>query len=406
MDLFSLYISITLGLVASIYFVRLGGIFNPVTGFFLAHAVPIFAFILISNTDLKDTFQNYESLSISDVSKHYFLSCTFFLLPWLILDKKNLFRPIYKLEIKYNLNSKNINRVSFILLVNLLISFYLLDGIPILQMLSGTLNIEEHLNNLKLMPFGLMAIQTSLSMLLVLLLVMIEVANTFGFIKKYWLPIMALIISCVWQSNRQLILFLVFSYFSSNMIADKSRRLIRPKKIFYMLLLSLIFITAFVTFQYIRLNGNGASPYEFLAYLTMPELNYQSIIDERFSPSYEYPNYLLTELIPNRFRPEDNYVYIKPFLYEPTSPGGYLFYWYLDYGLIGVAIGSLCAGFISKYFFVRRFKSKKNLTLNTLSLYACFTSGIYSHYISLNNFIIPITFIYIFFFFSRTNDKV
>lgn len=394
----SLNICILLVIIATYFSYKLKFFFNPITGFFLAHSIPIIAFIIIRNTYLNNIFIQYQELSINDVSIHYLVACIFFLIPWLVSSSNKKSKlPRFSSEIS-NTYYDFTNLIAIFLLINLLISFYILDGVPIFKMLFENFNIQDHLNSLAQLPIGIMALHTGLSMLLITILAIKSVKSK-SFIKNYWFPILILLIECIWQGNRQLIMFSIFSYFSIK-IGYSSSNNKDLKKLFLAIIIIIIFLLIFILFQHIRLKGEGSSPYEFLAYLTMPQLNYQSMLNAELNVDYS-PNFIFNELIPNRFRSDEYSVHINSYLYEPTSPSGYLFNWYLDYGLLGVAFGSLFAGFISKFFFDRRFYSNKYFAYNNLSIYACFTSGIYSHYLSLNNFFIPVIFILVFFSFKK-----
>jgi hypothetical protein len=114
-------------------------------------------------------------------------------------------------------------------------------------------------------------------------------------------------------------------------------------------------------------------------------------------------NYLfvLTELLPARFGGKDLWGQMTQFLFEPTSPSGYFSYWYISFGLWGVAAGSFLLSVASRYAFEVSVKSEHHLRIYILMLWSCAMIAVYSHFITLAYFWIPLFSLIVINFLSR-----
>lgn len=276
--------------------------------------------------------------------------------------------------------------------MDVLLCIAFLDVIPIFEMIKGNLSIQDHHIMLENLPIGLMAFQTGISMALCIIF-NINIIYSDRFIhKNSILPLFAIFASATWQGSRQLALFFVFTLI---VISSFRYNIFTIKRLIAVLFLLIIFINFFILVQDTRLHGQNSSPYEFIAYLTMPDINFHSILN-LFNTNLDLDSlYIFRELIPHRFVGANYENYVMPILFEPTSPSGYLAYWFLDFQEFGIIFGSLMIGFASKIFYNRRNLSCKDFSCYILMLWVTFTSDIYSHFISLNNFIFPLILLFI-----------
>ncbi|MFA5040794.1 MAG: hypothetical protein WC464_04080, partial [Bdellovibrionales bacterium] len=103
--------------------------------------------------------------------------------------------------------------------------------------------------------------------------------------------------------------------------------------------------------------------------------------------------FVMTEMLPNRMGAKENAKIVAPVLHEPTSPSGFMTYWWLDGGLPFVMLGCFLFGALSLVFYRRRHMSPFAWQCYVMTLWAAATSGIYNHFITLIYFWLPIAFI-------------
>jgi hypothetical protein len=154
----------------------------------------------------------------------------------------------------------------------------------------------------------------------------------------------------------------------------------------------LIFIIGFTAINYIRLANEGrfSGPIELFLYYSWPVYNMVSISSHVGLQGTGDIMYLLTEILPARFGGKDLLQKIAPLLFEPTAPSGYFSYWYLSFGMIGVMIGSCLLGVASRIAFEMSTRSEYYLRIYLLMLWSCATVPVYSHFLSVAYFWIPL----------------
>jgi hypothetical protein len=370
-------------------------LFNPVSMYALGFSLSL-AGILIINSYLSDIdwFTRYSSEGVGEVAFLYFISCLFFCFPFLA---KKIKIPQSGLLNALSNDSDNVviftDFVAMLLLVNCIVIMVVLGYVPILDMLTRGLTIDVHLENLKQLPIGFMAIQTALEIVLGLHIASVICNRKIYDVGLSHLTFLLLVymVAAFWQGNRQFILFLLFAIMLRFFLAAEPINLLSLlRRIPAVALAISLFIVVFSEIQELRLQGEGASVFEIGGYLTWPILNLKNIVEVFSLQEISFiPNYIFTEIVPNRLRGEDFENLVKPVLFEPSSPSGFISYWYLDYRVYGVALGSFLFGILACHAFVNLRKSEHSIRIYLLVSYAVITSSVYSHVISTNNFILP-----------------
>ncbi len=281
------------------------------------------------------------------------------------------------------------------------VSYYLGAGIPIVSMVSGVLDVRDFDQALYDLPFGMMAAINTLLILLLLWVVCLFFDpqsglrdwRRYAFIMVLFLPVL------VWNGKRQLILFFLVVFFMnywSVWSTPQSRRVLNvsPSKLAALALMVLLAI--FVAVDAVRyqdgLNG-GSNALIFLGYLTWPARNMMSIYENLGFQAADAMQvdgyYVLAELMPARWGGKQLAIDSGRFVYEPTSPSGYLAYWWFDGGLMFALFGVFLFGSIALIFYFKKHLSQSMNRIYLLVLWCCLTSGVYSHFISLNYFVFP-----------------
>ena len=144
--------------------------------------------------------------------------------------------------------------------------------------------------------------------------------------------------------------------------------------------------------NYIRLASLGVSsgPTELLLYFSWPVYNVVSIDSHLGMDGIGSLKYVLTELLPARWGGKDQVKELAVMLFEPTSPSGYLAYWFVDFGIPGVAVGAGLLGLVSRFSFAGMCNSEHAMRKHILVLWCCATAAVYSHFISLAFFWAPL----------------
>lgn len=382
--------------ISLIQWVRTRLLFNPVTAFCMGHVFALSGLVLTTLIVSELTgFDRYTQIDIQPVSEVYVIAAVSFWIPWLIkpVRRENFTIGFYK-EICWMAPAAKLG--ALILTLNISLAFIILGHVPIVEMLRGNLSISQHLEDLHSLPFGLMAVQTGLAMGLALnIATFLRMKNELPLSAAFWgLVSAAYALAALWQGNRQLILFLLFVLIVRYNDGRPVSIVIFLRRAAVISMGFVGFIFMFISIQNTRLQGDGASSLEILGYLTWPALNMNRIIEEMPGGLASFwPNFTMTELVPHRFRSNDYENIIMPILFESSSPSGYISYWYMDWGVLGVILGSLILGLFSRLAFRGRAKSELGLQFYILILWSCATACIYSHFISLNNFVFPAVFL-------------
>ena len=314
------------------------------------------------------------------------LSVLTFLIPWLINFPKVQSGITKKYELRFN------QRLLNIILLNLfvmLIGIYFFKGIPLIRMASGQINIIAFNESLKTLPLGLMSIILISSITLSLYLPFIY--SNSKLLSKYlnYFLIFFGIVLTLWQGKRQGFLMLIFIFFAYNSLRKKT---IRSKTfaLIKIILSIIIFSGLFSLISRLRYGSNQTNYLELLQYAIYPVMNFTSVVNqfETFHVNSIIPINVLSGLIPRRILDQGT-ANINIISYEPSSPSGYLSPWFIDYGLIGVIIGSLLISIVAKLAHKRQYNSENKFRYYLLVLWCCATVGIYDHLLTLNYFLLP-----------------
>lgn len=365
-------------------YIRIGFFLNPVSLFISSLTMNLIAIYVCDNLGLLRLY------SISDTTKVgtvYNIATLAFALPWITIfpDKSKTYDFFDK--------SKSVKVAKYIsigIILGLIAGFILLGGTPIIKMFTGSLEVVEYNESLKGLPLGFLTIILTLTILLYLYLSSF-IANRKDYnMGKLWIIYFLIIcvVGALWQGKRQGLLMLIFMILAR--FGQKKIELSFFKRVTYLVVLGGAFFLIFSQVSKIRTNADDTDNYELLSYAMYPAMNLVTIVDHfPLSGSTILPRYTVSEIIPNRFGPNANSDTSDSFLFESTSPSGYLAYWYEDYGYWGIGIGVLALSFFSKKMFLERNKSEHNMRAYVLILWCCAMAGVYSHFISLNFFIFP-----------------
>lgn len=377
-------------------------IFNPVSLYCSSFTTTIgFAYYLNFLAQTRDLHAEFRS-DPNTVAMIYGLGIVSFIIPWLSA-------PSWRLVTTYNRSfarSYVIDIVGFnrwtgywsvMASILLITCFMLLGSVPIVSMLRGDYTIAEHIENIKQLPLGLMAL-----MLLCTFMLILHTASMSVWRSAYRVDIRLLLwiylilaISATWQGNRQVMLIIIFflvarwSVKTSEGKRPPVSKIVRQWVIGFLILC--FFVSFFIVIGRIRHTATGTVlPLELLAYFSWPVDNMLSIVDSGHFGGRLAPHYLLTEMLPSRLGGKDQVIEMGQYLFEPTSPSGYLSYWFLDFGYAGIALGALALSVFSRWAFRRSRRSEVDMRIYMLALWCCATAGIYNHFLSLHYFILPL----------------
>lgn len=359
---------------------RFSTYFNPVTLVALGFLLPTLSLFICEKLDLL----RGRDLSLVDTSCIYNLIGYFsFLFPWMKYRDIDMYKS--KQQISFNVFFMSCKILIMIISICLIMAFISLGGVPFLRMLNGNLDVEEYNALLSRLPMGLMSIIGALST--VLYLQFATFIMHFSTEKEHKLFIATLLFMCVltsmWQGKRQGLLLFIFIVIVFMFQRARFRFNFKTvRKIIIIVGIFFMFGGIFTHISSIRNNTDESNQFELLEYAMFAPMNWAYMTD-LFSPygTVYFPSILLCEIIPRRlggslgdFR--DN-------LFEPTSPSGYFSYWYADYGILGVVMGGLLLGYISKFFYLRRNRSEYYMYIYILILWCCVTVVIYSHLLTI-----------------------
>ena len=193
-----------------VFYKKLNTIFNPVTLYSSA------LFISVISVYFSDLLGLLRGSNISDsfvILNLYNVSVIFFIIPWINFKEKKIFNFVQKKE-----NKLIIIIYILILLFTILstLTYILLGGIPILDMLSGKLNIVDYNVLIKRLPMGMLSIFLLISTLFSLFFSSFIVKRNELKYKFWFLTLLFFItlVSTVWQGKKKGILMLFFFVFS------------------------------------------------------------------------------------------------------------------------------------------------------------------------------------------------
>jgi hypothetical protein len=390
-----------------------GGVINPVALFSLGLATPSFfvAFLNVIAQILEINFPltiDSEYQSLVAVSLAYSAAILVFLLPWIIGIHK-IYRNCCNSK-QYCQNSERVYLKRGILVLSILVLLLIgvagiyMGGIPLIEMLAGSLDVRDSDQSLTILPLGILSFITVGIMIIMLWLVslffiLIRNRSDWG---RYILYLFLLLPVIFWNGKRQNILFfLVVFLFRYILEWNESfhfrKHNLSPWRIIF--LSFLILLGTFIFIDAIRYQdaGQGASnSLIFLGYLTWPARNMISIYDHLgyggIGNTLEEGFFTLAELMPARLGGKDLVLASGDFLFEPTSPSGFLAYWWFDGGFLFSLIGVFVFSSLSFYIYTLRLRSPSWGRIYLLTLWCCITSGVYTHFIALNYYWIPAVF--------------
>ncbi len=328
------------------------------------------------------------------VAAIYAIGLISFLLPWLRQERLTGDAP----KIIGNL-WRTVLQLSLVTLLFLTVTWGLLGNIPILSMVGGTASIVDHLATIQSLPVGLMMINLLVATVLALYFASAAALENLKAEEWITLCLVALVLSVasLWQGNRQLLLILLFFAFARYLLRSlydpefvTRAKIMRRAAVLATCLIG--FAVVFSVINVLRLSKLGVSsgPFELALYYTWPVYNMASIHGHLGYWGSGEPLYLLTELLPARLGGKDLWGELGQYLFEPTSPSGFFSYWYLSFGLPGVAVGGLAFGSWSLWIFRRCLRSESWMQIYVLTAWACATVSVYSHIMSAAYFVLPL----------------
>ncbi len=319
-----------------------------------------------------------------------------FVIPWLDLSRK---QKTSTMCADKNL-SRTLLQISCLVVTALVLTWALLGEIPFLQMALGRESINDHLDNLRRLTPGVMMANLAALVVLCLYIASRSAYPRTSFSSKliFAFAILVALVACGWQGNRQSFLIFLFFFIVRNFLSRTERYGHKPDKgkvwrmRIYTAISLFVFAGGFTAINYIRLahEGRFSGPAELLLYYSWPVYNIVSITSKIGIAGTGDYSFLLTELLPARFGGKALLGEISQLLFEPTSPSGFFSYWYLSFGAIGVAMGGLVFSLASRYAFEVSLRSEHHLRVYILLLFSCATISVYSHFLSLSYFWIPL----------------
>jgi oligosaccharide repeat unit polymerase len=387
----------TFAAVAVFFWRRFGTLINPPTLFLLSIAATETAAMVVDLLGDEIGVHGNFAASPGTLALLYTLGGIAFVAPWLPVKPPEVV-PIEAHTYDDLLPAQFMLFAAISSIVLLGIAVYILGGVPILRMASGEANVNEFLESLVVLPPGLLAALLLSNFVLIFYLAMFLMSSRaprLGTATRY-LAIAACLISTLWQANRQLLLILVV-IFVARYAVERERTIPRskrlegtPKRMLLAVGLGIIFLLFFNTIRALRTEG-GEAPYEILGYFAWPAFNLANVTN--FADYVRREGiFLLTEIMPSRFGSMENILALRPILVEPTSPSGYFAYWFLDFDLAGAVMGGLSLSLATRFAYKFRHRNEALCRCYLLMLWCCATVGVYSHFLTLNFFLLPLAF--------------
>lgn len=351
------------------------------------------------------SYKYYQSIGL-----YYGIGVAGFLLPWFLVDIKDSAQADREIAIK--LPHFFDQGLLFLFWLLLFYGIYTLQQLPFFELLTGRIDINQADEASRKLFIGYLALMYSLSVL-----ICIRVSYVFNFCKsKGWSAYVLLassFIGCFWAGKRQMFLFFLVAFLYMRFFSP-IKKPIKLRMYFYG---AICLVLVFMLGDKLKYNHPvNHSNTIILGYFGWPLLNVNSVLNLCQFEGCKFQSLATaTEILPARIGGKELLSEFQYLLHEPTSPSGYFLYWFLDFGFFGVALGGLLLGLVTVL--SNRFKKNSHFHYywDVLVVYCCGTSVIYSHLISLTNFILPsfiLFFLYWFFsldlsvFFKRTEEKL
>jgi oligosaccharide repeat unit polymerase len=400
-----IYSFITAVLITTTSRFRFGSFINPPALFSIGLIIPLLAifFIQFLNEFIDIKYPLIFAESSEDffyVSLVYCFSIIIFFLPWLTCSVKNK-------------KIKNSNSLTFasertylkrsILLIYPIIFFLIIlfMPFPIIQMISGNLDVRDMNQQLIELPMGVLSLILVGSIILSLWYISFyfDYRSIRKHSKKYLIGFLMLLPIFLWNGKRQLLFFFLTIFFIRYLIERRQNLFFKRNSLSPPLLLLASLGLLFFVFNWvdaIRYLGDGSNPLSFLGYITWPARNVFAIYNhlgfDGASNYFQDTHFVFSQLLPSRVIGNDQQDLLNQLLYEPTSPSGFLASWWIDGGVGFVFIGVFVFSLFCLFVYKKRQKNSSWQRIYLLILWCCFTSGIYQHFISLVFFWLPFFF--------------
>lgn len=406
-------VSIGLFMITSIvYWVRTKSMFNPVSLLCWSFLGSMVSVLVISTTAARPP--TYSDHVMRILSNAYLVSFAGFMMSWVLYflvghNSSHSARRTVHVPLPWKERSRiraTVLLLDKLIIMAIIVGSLIMGVLPLVKMLKGNLNIAQSNVLSRVLPTGLAFGVSAFGMVLSIYLAeCLRDSLRHGVSAKLmWTSYMVAILSSVWKGQRQGVLFILFVTVAALLSRHGSRRW-RVKTIIWIVIMLLGFIGMFNGIQLIRLHGQGYSSLQPILYGEYPAMNLVTAIQSvSVEPSLNHaPRVLFLELVPNRSvaRTSAATAMGSVSLYEPTSSSGYLLYWYLDYGWLGILLGGVILGVAARLAYRKRNRSQLWRGVYYLILWCCATVSIYSHLLALAFFWGPIILLGIFSYASR-----
>jgi oligosaccharide repeat unit polymerase len=384
---------------------RFGSFINPPALFSVGLIVPLFAifFIQFLNEFIDINYLLIFTESSEDffaVSLVYCFSIIIFFLPWFIYSFKNK-KVQNSLSLTFVSERAYLWRSILIIFPIIFFLIILFDPFPIIQMISGNLDIRDMNQRLIELPMGVLSLILAGS--IILSLWYISFYFDYKFIgkhsKKYLIGFLMILPILLWNGKRQMLFFFLTIFLIRYLIERRQNPFFKKSllhtSLFLLASLGLLFFL-FTWVDSVRYIGDGSNPLSFVGYLTWPARNLVAIYNHLgFDGAGDYSQgtyFVFSQLLPSRIIGNDQQDLLNQLLFEPTSPSGFLASWWIDGGIGFVFIGVFVFSLLCLFVYKKRQKNFSWQRIYLLTLWCCFTSGIYQHFISLVFYWLPLFF--------------
>jgi oligosaccharide repeat unit polymerase len=395
-------------LVGAFFWRRFGTVFNPpsLCAFSLGGASTIAVFFDAQVRNGHEIHAGFVGPT-GATSIIFLVGLAAFVVPW-VNAKRKPHSDAITADVHMN---RTILQLDVMVLTTLIVTWCWLGQIPILEMALGNSSINDHIANLQNLAPGVMmtnlVVATALSLYIASRSAYPRISKSGSII--FVLSIVTILIASAWQGNRQSFLIVMFFVVARNFLkwtetygqTPDTRRIWKMR--IYTLISIVVFIAGFIAINYVRLSHEGrfSGPAEIFLYYAWPVYNMVAITSKIGFDGTGNFMHILTELLPARLGGKNLFAEITPLLFEPTAPAGYFSYWYLSFGLKGVAAGSLLLSVVARYAFEVSVKSEHHLRVYLLILWNCAMMAVYSHFLSLAYFWVPLLTVLAVHFLSR-----
>lgn len=399
------YVVIFISVLISLFFkIKLKSFVNPVTYFCIGLTAPIFVSLLLNryltegSVDFRVFFDAPDQVYF-DAALLYGSALIVFAFPWCFVSSVSGEKNKKINYVKWPISNKNdLNKalwIGFFVIALIGVASAFIGAVPIFSMAMGSLDVRDLNEILKSLPFGLLSVINVAT-----LIYFVYISSFFAAEKKEKIPLLKLVLLIIvsilvisWQGKRQQLLFVLIVTASRYFYLRSYEEVYRKSnfKIWLYIFISIfLFLAFFIIVDFTRYQGDGADALVLIGYFTWPFLNIVSIVNEfGLNSGFDGSIAVFSEILPARFGGGDAIDSFRGFLFEPTSPSGYLSYWLLDGGILFSLFGVSLFSLFSIWVYRRRDVNANRLNIYMLVLWCSLTSGIYTHFISINFFWFP-----------------